>query len=85
LAPSIIWIDDADKTFLKKVSKGDKTEPRRLKKELPKFVKGIGHEDRILLLGTTSSPWNFDPKVRNICLMFDVKDTLAKLEILPIY
>ncbi|CAG0886207.1 unnamed protein product [Cyprideis torosa] len=62
LQPSIIWIDDADKTFIKKVPKGDKTEPRRLRKELPKLIKGIGYEDRVILLGTSSCPWNFEPK-----------------------
>lgn len=48
LQPSIIYIDDAEKTFLKKVPKTDKTDPKRLKKDLSKIVKSIGPSDLVL-------------------------------------
>lgn len=47
LQPSIIYIDDAEKTFLKKVPKTDKTDPKRLKKDLSKIVKSIGPSDLV--------------------------------------
>lgn len=50
LQPSIIYIDDAEKTFLKKVAKTDKTDPKRLKKDLSKIVKSIGPSDLVLCL-----------------------------------
>lgn len=40
LQPSIIYMDSAEKPFMKKTAKGDKTDPKRLKKDLPKLVKG---------------------------------------------
>ncbi|CAG0899288.1 unnamed protein product, partial [Darwinula stevensoni] len=62
MQPSVIWMDDAEKAFLKRVPRGDKTEPRRLRKELPKLVKAITADDQVILVGTSSSPWNFEPK-----------------------
>jgi hypothetical protein len=50
LQPSVIYIDNAEKTFLKKVPKTDKTDPKRLKKDLPKIVKGISHDDQVGML-----------------------------------
>ena len=47
LQPSVIFIDKAEKTFLKKVSKTDKSDPKRLKKDLPKLVKSIAVEDQV--------------------------------------
>ena len=47
LQPSVIFVDQAEKTFLKKVSKTDKSDPKRLKKDLPKLVKGIAPEDQV--------------------------------------
>jgi len=47
LQPSVIFIEDAEKTFMKKVPKIDKTDPKRLKKDLPKLVKAIGPTDRV--------------------------------------
>lgn len=38
-APVIIKIDGAEKTYIKKVAKTDKTEPRRLKKQIGKMLK----------------------------------------------
>lgn len=55
LQPSIIYIDDAEKTFMKKVPKTDKTDPKRLKKDLPKIVKSIGPTDLVLAFIFNSS------------------------------
>ncbi|XP_072101434.1 dynein regulatory complex protein 11-like, partial [Mobula birostris] len=63
LQPSVLWIDDAEKTFLKKVSKEERAlEPKRLRKELPKLLKRIGTADRVLLIGTTPRPFNAEPR-----------------------
>ena len=62
LQPAVIFIDSAEKPFLKKVPKTDKTDPKRLKKDLPKLVKSIGPEDQILLMGVTKRPWDCDQK-----------------------
>lgn len=56
-------MDDAEKPFVKKVPKTDKTDPKRLRKDLPKLVKSITGEDRILLIGTSSKPWDGDQKL----------------------
>lgn len=41
LQPAVIWMDDAEKPFVKKIPKTDKTDPKRLKKDLIKIIKGI--------------------------------------------
>ena len=38
------------------------TDPKRLKKELPKALKTIKGEDRLMLIGTTSAP--FDGEIK---------------------
>jgi len=62
LQPSVIFMGDAEKTFLKKVPKTDTSDPKRLKKDLPKTLKGWKPEDRLLLIGTTSKPLDCDTK-----------------------
>ncbi|XP_046405382.1 dynein regulatory complex protein 11-like [Ischnura elegans] len=62
LQPAIIYMENAEKTFLKRVPKTDTSDPKRLKKELPKLVKGIGPEDRIMVIGLSSCPWESDQK-----------------------
>ncbi|XP_063603692.1 dynein regulatory complex protein 11-like [Penaeus indicus] len=62
LQPTLVLIDNADKMFLKKVPKTDKSDPRRLRKEMPRMLKNIGPEDRIVVVGTTNAPWNCDVK-----------------------
>lgn len=37
-------------------------DPKRLKKDLPKLVKSIKAEDRVLLIGTSCRPFDADPK-----------------------
>ena len=39
LQPSVVYMDDAEKPFVKKTLKTDKTDPKRLKKDLAKIVK----------------------------------------------
>lgn len=63
LQPSVIYMGDAEKPFMKKVPKTDKTDPKRLKKDLPKLIKNIGIEDRIIFIGTSSVPWDADQKL----------------------
>ncbi|XP_024085747.1 IQ and AAA domain-containing protein 1 [Cimex lectularius] len=63
LQPSVILIDSAEKTFMKKVPKTDKTDPKRLKKDLAKLVKGIGPDDQVLVIGTSRLPWECDQKL----------------------
>ena len=63
LQPSVIFMEGAEKPFIKKVSKTDKTDPKRLKKDLPKLVKSITSEDRVILIGTSNSPWDGDQKL----------------------
>lgn len=41
LQPAVIFLDECEKTFVRKVQKGDKSDPKRLKKDLPKLVKGM--------------------------------------------
>ncbi|XP_076238279.1 dynein regulatory complex protein 11 [Calliopsis andreniformis] len=63
LQPSIIFMDGAEKPFAKKIPKTDKTDPKRLKKDLPKLVKNITNEDRVIFIGTSNSPWDADQKL----------------------
>ena len=62
LQPSVVYIDQAEKTFIKKVSKTDKSDPKRLRKDLPKLVKNIAPEDQMILIGNSRAPWECDQK-----------------------
>lgn len=55
-------MDDAEKPFVKKVPKTDKSDPKRLKKDLPKLIKSLTNEDRVIIIGTSHSPWDCDQK-----------------------
>ncbi|KAL2089973.1 hypothetical protein ACEWY4_014661 [Coilia grayii] len=69
LQPSVIWIGDAEKTFYKKVPKEEKElDPKRLKKDLPKILKTIKGEDRVLIIGTTREPYNAD--IKGLCKVY---------------
>lgn len=63
LQPAVIFMDNAEAPFMKKVQKGDRTDPKRIKKDLPKLIKNICAEDRIIFIGTSSSPWEADQKL----------------------
>ncbi|XP_072929490.1 IQ and AAA domain-containing protein 1-like [Epargyreus clarus] len=67
LQPSVIWMDDAEKPFVKKIPKTDKTDPKRLKKDLVKIIKGICPEDRVLFVGTSRTPWDAEQKLLFQC------------------
>jgi len=61
MAPSVIYIDDAEKVFLsdkKKLKEFGSQEPySRIKKELAKEAKGLGPGERVLIVGNSREPW----------------------------
>ncbi|XP_064201770.1 dynein regulatory complex protein 11-like [Anguilla rostrata] len=62
MQPSVIWIGGAEKMLYKKVPKEEKeADPKRLKKDLPKFLKSVA-EDRVLVVGTARDPASADLK-----------------------
>ncbi|XP_050511285.1 dynein regulatory complex protein 11 [Diabrotica virgifera virgifera] len=63
LQPSIIYMDNAERPFVKKIPKTDKSDPKRLKKDLPKVIKNFSPEDRVMLIGTSNFPWECDQKM----------------------
>ncbi|CAG9811661.1 unnamed protein product [Chironomus riparius] len=63
LQPTILYFEDAEKPFMKKIPKTDKTDPKRLKKDLQKIVKNIAPEDRVMLIGVSNAPWDADQKL----------------------
>ncbi|XP_077874420.1 dynein regulatory complex protein 11 isoform X4 [Ictidomys tridecemlineatus] len=66
LQPSVVWIEDTEKTFYKKVPNNEKmNDPKRLKKQLPKILKLLKPDDRILIVGTTQRP--FDAELQSFC------------------
>ncbi|XP_025032974.1 IQ and AAA domain-containing protein 1-like isoform X4 [Python bivittatus] len=70
LQPSVIWVGNAEKTFYKKVPKEEKElEPKRLKKDLPKALKLLKAEDRVLLMGATSKPYLAD--IKGLCKTYE--------------
>uniref|UniRef100_A0A2K6F036 IQ motif containing with AAA domain 1 n=1 Tax=Propithecus coquereli TaxID=379532 RepID=A0A2K6F036_PROCO len=69
LQPSVVWIEDTEKTFYKKVPNAEKmNEPKRLKKQLPKILKLLKPDDRILIVGTTQRP--FDAELQSFCKVY---------------
>ena len=76
MQPTVIYIDQAEKTFLKKVSKTDKSDPKRLKKDLPRLVRSLASEDRMILIGASRCPWECEQKVWYLNwfkLLFDIE------------
>uniref|UniRef100_A0A8C4QAL5 AAA+ ATPase domain-containing protein n=1 Tax=Eptatretus burgeri TaxID=7764 RepID=A0A8C4QAL5_EPTBU len=70
MQPSVVWIDDAEKMFRKKVPKEEKElDPQRLKKELPKMLKFVKPGDRVLIVGT--SPVPYEAELKSICKVYD--------------
>uniref|UniRef100_A0A8C8S8W7 IQ motif containing with AAA domain 1 like n=1 Tax=Pelusios castaneus TaxID=367368 RepID=A0A8C8S8W7_9SAUR len=70
MQPSVIWVGNAEKTFYKKVPKEEKeADPKRLKKDLPKALKMLKPEDRVLLIGTSDKPYMAD--VKTLCRAYE--------------
>ncbi|CRK93455.1 CLUMA_CG006991, isoform A [Clunio marinus] len=63
LQPAVLYFEDAEKPFMKKIPKTDRTDPKRLKKDLQKIVKNIAPEDRVILIGVSNAPWDADQKL----------------------
>lgn len=61
--PAVIYMGDAERPFMKKIPKTDRTDPKRLKKDLPKLIKNIAVEDRVIFIGTSNLPWEADQKL----------------------
>lgn len=57
LQPAVLYFEEAEKPFMKKIPKTDRTDPKRLKKDLQKIVKNIAPEDRVILIGISNAPW----------------------------
>lgn len=69
LQPSVIWIGDAEKMFYKKVPKHEEElTPKRLATSLPKYLKLIKGDDRVLILGTAEDP--ICANIRALCKTF---------------
>uniref|UniRef100_A0A8C4YAK9 IQ motif containing with AAA domain 1 like n=1 Tax=Gopherus evgoodei TaxID=1825980 RepID=A0A8C4YAK9_9SAUR len=70
MQPSVIWIGNAEKIFYKKVPKEEKqADPKRLKRGLPKALKLLKPEDRVLLIGTSDKPYAAD--VKTLCKAYE--------------
>uniref|UniRef100_A0A2A4JH91 ATPase AAA-type core domain-containing protein n=1 Tax=Heliothis virescens TaxID=7102 RepID=A0A2A4JH91_HELVI len=59
MQPTIIFVDNADKLFYKKVPKEEKMfDPTRLSKDFFKeIVKPLGTNDKVIVIGTATEPW----------------------------
>ncbi|XP_077390338.1 dynein regulatory complex protein 11 [Festucalex cinctus] len=69
MQPSVIWIDGAEKMFYKKVPKEERAlEPKRMKKDLPKALKLIKEDDRVLIIGTSKDP--ISAEIKSMCKMY---------------
>ncbi|KAJ3355843.1 Dynein regulatory complex protein 11 [Entophlyctis luteolus] len=60
--PAVIYIDNVEMIFAKKVPKDDTTDPKRIKKDLLKQMKGLKLEDRVIVMATSYKPWDGDVK-----------------------
>lgn len=64
LQPSVIFVNGAEKAFYKKVPKQDRDfEPKRMKGQMFKgIVKPITPQDKVMVIGISSQPWNCKQK-----------------------
>jgi hypothetical protein len=63
---------------LKKVSKTDKSDPKRLKKDLPRLVRSLSSEDRVILIGASRCPWECEQKVSKETILFFIAVIMHK-------
>ncbi|NXF98056.1 DRC11 protein, partial [Eubucco bourcierii] len=69
LQPSVLWIGDTEKIFSKAAQKAEgEANPGQLAKALPKFLKVLKAQDRVLLVGTTDCP--FDANLKPLCKVY---------------
>uniref|UniRef100_A0A663F989 IQ motif containing with AAA domain 1 n=1 Tax=Aquila chrysaetos chrysaetos TaxID=223781 RepID=A0A663F989_AQUCH len=68
LQPSVVWIGETEKIFSKAAPKAEEMNPKRLEKILPKFLKALKAQDRVLLVGTTNRP--FDANLKSFCKVY---------------
>jgi hypothetical protein len=61
--PSVILVEDIERVFVKKSSGSERMDRKRLRKEIPKLVRNVFIDDRIMMIGTSSAPWECDQKV----------------------
>ncbi|XP_051480096.1 dynein regulatory complex protein 11 isoform X2 [Apus apus] len=61
LQPSVVWVGETEKVFSKAGPKAG-GEMSSLEKLLPEFLKALKAQDRVLLVGTTSQPFQANPK-----------------------
>ncbi|RHW67884.1 ATPase family associated with various cellular activities (AAA) [Trypanosoma brucei equiperdum] len=75
MAPSVIYIDNVEKLFLRKKRKGPKDplmkRGRKMKKEVLKGIASISPTDRVIVIGCTCAPYDaeFNAMVNNFAHM----------------
>ena len=62
-APSIIYIDNFELIFAKKIPKEDQTDPKRIRKDLLKQFKNLSPADRVVVMACSSKPWEAEAKL----------------------
>lgn len=75
MQPSVIVVEDVDRLFMKKSVRSERWDMRRMRKELPKILRAIVPEDRVLLVGTSSCPWECDQRVQILNKISFIKAT----------
>ncbi|NXR93905.1 DRC11 protein, partial [Hypocryptadius cinnamomeus] len=69
LQPSVVWIGDTERIFSKGAPKGEEeVNFKRLAKLLPQFLRALKPKDRVLLVGTSSRP--FDANLGPFCKVY---------------
>ncbi|KFP82513.1 IQ and AAA domain-containing protein 1, partial [Acanthisitta chloris] len=69
LQPSVVWIGETEKAFSKAVPKAEEEmSSKHLGKMLPHFLKAVRATDRVLLVGTTTRP--FDASLKRLCQVY---------------
>ncbi|NXU39579.1 DRC11 protein, partial [Drymodes brunneopygia] len=69
LKPSVVWIGNTERMFSKGAAKSeDEVNTKRLAKILPQFLRALKPKDRVLLVGTSSRP--FDANLGPLCKVY---------------